>query len=225
MFTLYYHIKSSLEPQSIKHSCSAVDEGAWPDLRWARLSTCELNQPMLCLRWDALLLSRPLIWLSVTPGQGWCSPSTAALQTFELGSSSTSATPKAWTSTLILLTEYTTTVARHHHQRASTGEFAHSFIVINPTTKVTLEALRSLLITWNPWICLDFQLPVRPSVREHPQSWSLQQPQQQQPDTLPENAQLSELYFWLPPTSDLHTPQQHTRQRTWRQQDTRASSG
>lgn len=82
-----------------------------------------------------------------------------------------------------------------------------------------------LFITRNTLPRLSEQLSVRLNVREYPQPRSLQQPQQQQPDALPEDAQLPELHFWLSPTSNSHTAEQHTHQWKWRQQDTRASSG
>ncbi|KAF3849609.1 hypothetical protein F7725_019328 [Dissostichus mawsoni] len=45
---------------------------------------------------------------------------------------------------------------------------------------------------------------------------------QQQPDALPEDAQLPQLYVRLPPAPHPHAAQQHAYQRTWRQQGTRA---
>lgn len=67
------------------------------------------------------------------------------------------------------------------------------------------------------------QLSVWVGIREHHQPGSLQQ--QQQPDSLTKDAQLSEFHLWLPPTSSSHTAQQHTHRRARRQQDPRTGQG
>lgn len=67
------------------------------------------------------------------------------------------------------------------------------------------------------------QLPVRLCLRECPEPGAMQQSQQQQqPDTVSQDAQLTELHLRLPASSDAR---QHSRwQRTRRQQDARTSA-
>lgn len=109
----------------------------------------------------------------------------------------------------------------------SFNKWVHAHLFIQPKKTTHLKnVVSSSHITLGSWVSVfvsSEQLSVRFSVREHPQSCSLQQPQQQQPDTVPEDAQLPELYFRLPPTQN--TAQRHARQWTWRQQDTRTSQG